>query len=115
MYDAKRKNWIQPEPKWGFIVKTVQEYFPELKYGKLETPAIISNENPVRVKHYTKKSSGYTQDQEFDIVPTDILRNLGTTNCGVQRHTYLLYFVFLMLINAYISTMSTVLSLIYDA
>ena len=31
VYDAKRKNWIKPEPKWGFIVKTVQEFFPELK------------------------------------------------------------------------------------
>ena len=38
-----------------------------------------------------------------------------TTSCGVQRHMYLLYFLFLMLINAYISTMSTVLSFIYDA
>ena len=38
-----------------------------------------------------------------------------TTDCRVQRHTHLLYFLFLMLINAYISTMSTVLSFIYDA
>ena len=40
---------------------------------------------------------------------------LGTADCRVQRHTHLLYFLFLMLINAYISTMSTVLSFIYDA
>ena len=58
------------------------------KYGKLETPAIISNENPVRVQHYTKKSSGYTlEDQELDIVPTDILRNLEqpTVECKGTR------------------------------
>ena len=31
VYDAKRKRHTRPDPKWGYIKKTVDDNFPALK------------------------------------------------------------------------------------
>ena len=37
VYSEKLKRHVRPDPKWGFIRRTVDETFPRIKTGKLES------------------------------------------------------------------------------
>ena len=31
VYDSKRMKYVRPDPKWGYLKKTVDDHFPSLK------------------------------------------------------------------------------------
>ena len=43
VYDPRRKKHVKPDPKWGYIKRTVDENFPSLKNAARNVSLILSS------------------------------------------------------------------------
>ena len=54
VWDVKRKKHIKPDPKWGFIRRTVDENFPSMKDKKQDVSANFTSLNFDTSNHFDR-------------------------------------------------------------